>query len=100
MPTAMHSMTSQISTRPPRPHYGRVLATFFRNSLVREMAFRGNFLIEIVTNAFWFAAQLVFFTLIFSNVDAMNGWTRYQFFAFMATNMIVNAVMEAFLIPN
>jgi ABC-2 type transport system permease protein len=83
-----------------RPHYGRVLATFFRNSLVREMAFRGNFLIEIVTNAFWFAAQLVFFTLIFGNVDAMNGWTRYEFFAFMATNMIVNTVMEAFFMPN
>lgn len=83
-----------------RPHYGRVLATFFRNSLVREMAFRGNFLIETVTNAFWFAAQLVFFTLIFGNVETMNGWTRYQYFAFMATYMIVNTVMEAFFMPN
>src|SRR5580765_6040316 len=83
-----------------RPHYGRVFATFFRNSLVREMTFRGNFLIEIVTNAFWFAAQLVFFTLIFGNVQTMNGWTRYEFFAFMATNMIVNTVMEALFMPN
>src|SRR4030088_2819835 len=89
-----------IPSRSARPNYGRVLLTFFRNSLVREMAFRGNFLIEIVTNAFWFAAQLVFFTLIFGNVDSMNGWTRYQYFAFMATNMIVNTVMEAFFMPN
>jgi ABC-2 type transport system permease protein len=88
------------NTTSKRPHYGRVFATFFRNSLVREMAFRGNFLIEIVTNAFWFGAQLVFFTLIFGNVDAMNGWSRYEFFAFMATNMIVNTVMEAFFMPN
>ena len=64
------------------------------------MAFRGNFLIETVTNAFWFSAQLVFFTLIYGNVDSMNGWTRYQFFAFMATNMIVNTMMEAFFMPN
>lgn len=91
-------MNTSVTTK--RPHYGRVLVTFFRNSLVREMAFRGNFLIEIVTNAFWFAAQLVFFTLIFGSVDTMNGWTRYQFFAFMATNMIVNTVMEAFFMPN
>ncbi len=88
--------------RPPRPHYGRVLRMFFRNSLVREMAFRGNFLIEIVTNAFWFGAQLVFFTLIFGSKpdQDLNGWTRNEFFAFMATGMIVNTLMEAFFMPN
>jgi ABC-2 type transport system permease protein len=64
------------------------------------MAFRGNFLIEVLTNAFWFASQLLFFTLIFGNVQSMNGWSRYEYFAFMATNMIVNTVMEAFFMPN
>ena len=73
---------------------------FFRNSIVREMAFRGNFLIEVVTNAFWFAAQMVFFTLIFGNVREMNGWSRDQFFAFMATGMIINTLIEAFFMPN
>src|SRR5579872_235333 len=92
--------TGLISNRPPRPHYGRVLATFFRNSLVREMAFRGNFLIEVVTNAFWFAAQLVFFSLIFGSVRQMNGWTREQYFAFMATGMIISTLIEAFFMPN
>src|SRR5262245_4313557 len=89
-----------VPSRPPRPHYGRVLKTFFRNSIVREMAFRGNFLIEVVTNAFWFAAQMVFFTLIFGNVSAVNGWSRNQFFAFMATGMIINTLIEAFFMPN
>ncbi|MGE5192321.1 MAG: ABC transporter permease [Deltaproteobacteria bacterium] len=92
--------TASIRSRPPRPHYGRVLRTFFRNSIVREMAFRGNFLIEVVTNAFWFGAQLVFFTLIFGNVREMNGWSRDQFFAFMATGMIINTLIEAFFMPN
>jgi len=86
--------------RPPHPHYGRVLATFFRNSLVREMAFRGNFLIEVVTNAFWFGAQLAFFTLIFGSIREMNGWTRNEYYAFMATGMIINTLIEAFFMPN
>src|SRR5258707_13665027 len=89
-----------IPSRPPSPHYGRVLRTFFRNSIVREMAFRGNFLIEVVTNAFWFGAQLVLFTLIFGNVQEVNGWSRHQFFAFMATGMIINALIEPFFMPN
>lgn len=76
------------------------MRTFFRNSLVREMAFRGNFLIEVVTNAFWFTAQLVFFSLIFGSIRQMNGWTREQYFAFMATGMIINTLIEAFFMPN
>src|SRR5262249_20248436 len=75
-----------------RPHYLRVMRTFFRNSLVREMAFRGNFVIEVVTNAFWFAAQLVFFSLIFGSVQQVRGWEREEYFAFMATGMIVSTL--------
>lgn len=86
--------------RPPHPHYGRVLRTFLRNSLIREMAFRGNFLIEVITNAFWFGAQLLFFTLIFGNVSTVNGWSRPEYFAFMATGMIINTLIEAFFMPN
>ena len=76
------------------------MRTFFRNSLVREMAFRGNFLIEVVTNAFWFAAQLVFFSLIFGSVQKVGDWEREEYFAFMATGMIVSTLIEAFFMPN
>lgn len=81
-------------------HYFRVLATFLRNSLVREMTFRWNFVIEFVTTAFWFSAQIIMFDLIYRKVDEVNGWTRYEFFAFMATGMTINALIETFFMPN
>jgi ABC-2 type transport system permease protein len=77
-----------------------VFWTFLRNSLVREMTFRGNFLITVVTRAFWFAAQLVLFEIIYSNVARINDWSREEYFAFMATGMIINAVVETFFMPN
>ncbi|MEX0716505.1 MAG: ABC-2 family transporter protein [Planctomycetaceae bacterium] len=83
-----------------RPNYLRVWLTFFRNSLVREMAFRGNFLITVVTQAFWFAAQVVLFEIIYSNVRSINDWSREEYFAFMATGMLINAVVQAFFMPN
>lgn len=93
---------SPIATSPRalQPHYGRVLWMFLRNSLIREMAFRGNFLIEVITNAFWFCAQLALFSLIFGNVPSVNGWNRMEYFAFMATGMIINTLIEAFFMPN
>lgn len=92
--------TAVVSSRALQPHYGRVLWMFLRNSLIREMAFRGNFLIEVITNGFWFCAQLVFFSLIFGNVPSVNGWNRMEYFAFMATGMIINTLIEAFFMPN
>lgn len=89
------------------PHYGRVLWMFLRNSLVREMTFRGNFVITVLTRAFWFAAQLTLFEIIFSSlssgdrsVSTINDWSRYEYFAFMATGMLINAVIETFFMPN
>jgi len=83
-----------------RPRYIRVWLMFFRNSLVREMTFRGNFLIELVTRAFWFAAQLVLFEIIYRQVPAIRDWNRDEYFAFMATGMLINALVEAFFMPN
>jgi ABC-2 type transport system permease protein len=82
------------------PKYGRVFGTFFRNSLVREMSFRGNFIITVLTRAFWFAAQLTLFAIIYGKVGHINDWSRWEYFAFMATGMLINAVVETFFMPN
>lgn len=83
-----------------RPNYLRVWLTFFRNSLVREMTFRGNFVIEIITRLFWFAAQIVLFDIIYQHVPTIQDWNREEYFAFMATGMMINALVEAFFMPN
>jgi len=83
-----------------RPAYFRVWWTFLRNSLVREMTFRSNFLITIVTRALWFAAQLLLFEIIYAHVDAIRDWSRYEYFCFMATGMLINALVEVLFMPN
>lgn len=77
-----------------------VWKSFVRNGLVREMNFRGNFLVNLVTRMFWFAAQLVLFEIIYGQVDDIAGWTRPQYFAFMGTGMLINSIIEAFFMPN
>ncbi len=70
-----------MASEPPtvdtfRPNYWRVWSMCARNSMVREMTFRGNFITEIITRAFWFAAQLVLFDVIYRQVDMIEDWTR------------------------
>ena len=83
-----------------RAHYARVFGRFFVNSAVREMTFRGNFVITVLTRMFWFAAQLTLFELIYRSVNHINDWNREEYFAFMATGMLINAIVETFFMPN
>ncbi|MCA8993756.1 MAG: ABC-2 family transporter protein [Planctomycetaceae bacterium] len=83
-----------------RPNYLRVWLTFLRNSLVRELSFRGNFFIEVVTRTFWFSAQLALFGIIYRQVNSIQDWSQYEYFAFMATGMLINALVEALFMPN
>jgi ABC-2 type transport system permease protein len=80
--------------------YGRVFLTFLRNSLIREMLFPANFLIQVVTRLFWFAARVALFGVIYGEVDQIQEWSRHEYFAFMATGMLINSIVEAFFMPN
>jgi len=86
-----------------RPSYARVFLTFARNSLVRDMTFRSNFLIEMVTSMTWMLMNLGFYVLIFTYTDSIGagtGWGQYQFFLFIATTMMINSLVQTFFMPN
>ena len=86
-----------------RPSYLRVMWIFVRNSLVRAMSFRANFLIECVSSTSWVLMNLGFYLLIFqqtSEIGHGSGWGKYEFFVFLATTMLVNSLVQAFFMPN
>ena len=87
-----------------RPSYARVFGIFARNSLVRDMTFRANFIIECVTSLAWMLMNLGFYVLVFQYTKSIgageSGWNQHQFFIFMATTMIINGIVQAFFMPN
>jgi ABC-2 type transport system permease protein len=86
-----------------RANYLRVFLTFARNSLVRDLSFRVNFLIEAASSVTWTMMNLGFYLLIFEHtnqIGADTGWGKWEFFAFLATTMLVNSLVQAFFMPN
>ena len=84
-----------------RPRYGRVLVTMARNSLVRAMTFRTNFLLETVTSLSWVCMNLAFFKLVFQFRQSIgSGWGEYQYYVFIATFQMINSLVEALFMPN
>lgn len=86
-----------------RPSYLRVFLTFLRNSLIRDMSFRSNFIIECISSVAWVLMSLGFYVLIFQHspmIGEGTGWGKYEFFAFLATTLFVNSLVQAFFMPN
>ena len=86
-----------------RPSYFRVFLTFARNSLVRDMTFRGNFLIQTISSMSWVFMTLGFYVLIFRYtpmIGAGTGWGKYQFFLFLSTTLVINSLVQAFFMRN
>ncbi len=89
-----------LPVKPFRPRYWRVWLMFLKVSLSREMIFRWNFLIEVVTTCFWIAAQLLLFQIIFGHVSKIRDWSQPEYYGFMATGMLINAFVEMLFMPN
>jgi ABC-2 type transport system permease protein len=80
--------------------YGRLTILMMKNCLVREMQFRANFLIRVVTEVLWLGMQLVFLDVIYSNTPDVAGWNRWQMIALLGTIHLVNQLFEAFFFDN
>ena len=90
-----------------RPSYLAVFWMFARNSLIRDMTFRTNYIIDVIFGMSWALMNLGFYTLIYRLMYAdgdgqanIAGWSQYEFFVFIATTILVNSFVEGFFMAN
>ena len=83
--------------------YFSIFLTFARACLVRDMTFRANFVLECLTSLGWMSMNLAFYLLVFQftpEIGKGTGWTREPFFAFVATGLIINSIVQALFMPS
>ncbi|MGI9430481.1 MAG: ABC transporter permease [Bythopirellula sp.] len=82
------------------PSYVGVFLTFARNSLIRDMTFRTNFIIEAISSVSWMIMNLGFYTIVYQFTPNIALWNKYEFFVFISTTMFINSIVQAFFMPN
>ena len=86
-----------------QPNYGKVFLTFAKNSLIRDMTFRTNFLLQCISSVGWTLMNVGFYLILFQFTDTLgaeSGWDRDKFFLFLATTWFINIIVHAFFMPN
>lgn len=80
--------------------YLSVYAAFWRNSLVREMGFKINFILWIFVELLWFALQLVFMAVVYSHTERIGTWTKWQVVFLVGANHFVQQLFTALFMNN
>jgi ABC-2 type transport system permease protein len=80
--------------------YGEVYAIMLRNSLIREMAFKANFLLWMGVELLWFIGQIVFLEVIFGYVERIGDWTKWEVVLLVGTHQLIAQIFQAFFYSN
>lgn len=85
------------------PSYLQVFLTFARNSLVRDMSFRTNFVLQCLSSMAWAAMNWGLFKIIYghtSEIGRGTGWHENEFFIFLGTIWVINSLLQTFFMAN
>lgn len=80
--------------------YGGIYAVLARNSLVREMTFKTNFLLWIVVEICWFSLQLCFVGVLYAHTESVAGWSRWEVVLLVGASHFIQQLFQAFFLIN
>src|SRR5213082_789120 len=80
--------------------YLKIYGALWKNSVVREMGFKTNFLLWIVVEMLWFALQLSFFVVIYSHTDRIGTWTKWQVVMLLGASHFIQQIFTAIFLTN
>jgi ABC-2 type transport system permease protein len=58
--------------------YARLYVSFLAHNLKNEMIYRANFLLNVGMDIGFMAVNVIFFTILYTNVTTIGGWTFHQ----------------------
>ncbi|MEM7783997.1 MAG: ABC-2 family transporter protein [Planctomycetota bacterium] len=85
------------------PSYFKVFLTFARNSLIRDMSFRTNFILQCLSSMSWAGMNWGLFKIIYQHTGEIGrgtGWHDNEFFIFLGTIWIINSLIQTVFMAN
>src|SRR5437762_4724776 len=80
--------------------YIEIYSIMLGNSRIREMSFKANFILWMIVEVLWFCGQILFFSIIFGQVDKIGDWTKWEVVLLVGTHQIIGQLFQAFFFVN
>ena len=80
--------------------YFQIYRIMFRNSLIREMSFKANFLLWLLVELLWFLGQIIFVEVLFQYVKQIGDWSKWEVVLLIGTHQLIGQIFQAFFYVN
>ena len=80
--------------------YLNIYWIMMRNSLIREMNFKANFILWMFVELLWFVGQIVFIQVLFSYVNKIGDWSKWEVVLLIGTHQLIGQIFQAFFYVN
>ncbi len=80
--------------------YLKLLSIFYKNSILKELEYRVNFIANIFMSVLWLVWGIVGVTIFFLHRDTLGDWTYPEVLIVVGLFTFFNGLMEALLRPN
>lgn len=94
----MEPAASTLSNKLRR--YWTIYQALWRNSVVREMGFKSNFILWIIVELLWFGLQLCFISVIYLHTDHIGDWTKWEVVMLVGASHFIQELFQAFFLTN
>jgi ABC-2 type transport system permease protein len=80
--------------------YFNIYGALWKNSVVREMGFKSNFLLWIIVEMLWFSLQLGFIAVIYQHTDRIATWSKWEVILLVGASHFIQQLFTAFFLTN
>lgn len=80
--------------------YLSIYAALWKNSVVREMNFKANFLLWILVEMFWLGLQLAFIAVIYQHTDRIATWSKWEVVLLIGASHFIQQLYTAIFLSN
>jgi ABC-2 type transport system permease protein len=80
--------------------YLNIYAALWKNSVVREMGFKTNFIMWIIVELLWFALQLSFMAVIYSHTERIATWSKWEVIMLLGASHFIQQIFTAIFLSN
>ena len=80
--------------------YLAIYGALWRNSVVRELMFKANFLMWIVVETLWFGLQLSFMAVIYSHTDEIATWSKWEVILLVGAAQFIQQIFHGIFLNN
>lgn len=72
----------------------------FKASFISDLEYRANFFTRILTDVFWYVAQIITFEVLYKHTDRIGDWNVYQMRVFLGVLFVIDALYMIFIHEN